>query len=59
MLGIVGLGLFKGEEGNLHGDGKQMFVGPCRENGTQSGILTADFARFFPVCTPGSCCSYL
>ena len=33
--------------------GKQMVAGPCRDNGTQRGILT-DFAGFPPVYTPSS-----
>ena len=30
---------FKGEEGNSHEDGNQMFAGSCGDNGTQRRIL--------------------
>lgn len=42
MLGVV-IQDFRGEEGNSHGDGKQMFgkemfPRPCKDNGTQRNL---------------------
>ena len=54
MLGVV-IWDYKGEEGKLHGDekqvfDKQMFAGPSIDNVTQERTwIKMDLARFLPV----------
>ena len=39
--------------------GKQMFAGPCRDNGTQRGVLTNGLCEVPPIYAASSYCVYL